>query len=215
MTQPMHSNHDCARAWDAMPWVLQGSAAPAQTAWLHEHLATCASCRTEFAQQERLQRAMSLPSDITLDAELGLRRLLGRLDVPEEVQVVAAGPRPRRAGSWFTRGLVAAVLVQAIGIGILGLRLWSGDASPSYRTLSSPSAPVAVGAIHVVPNDAMKLADWNLMLRNLRLQVVGGPNDVGAYTVMSMTSAGNVQHTVQQLRATPGIRLAEPVNAAP
>ena len=209
MTFPLDAGRDCARAWEAMPWVLQGSAPPEQSAWLTDHLAHCASCRAEFAQQTRLRHAMSLPTDIPLDANAGLKRLLGRLDAPD----IQDAPRHARTGTWFTRALVAAVLVQAIGIGALGMRLWSENPGASYRTLSQAALPAPAGAIHVVPDASMKLADWNALLRTLRLQVVGGPNDVGAYTVVPAGSAE--PSTLQQLRASHGIRLAEPVSTRP
>jgi hypothetical protein len=58
-----------------MPWVLQNSATQEQGEWLEDHLAHCESCRTEFAQQSRLRHAMSLPTDISIDANAGLQRL--------------------------------------------------------------------------------------------------------------------------------------------
>ncbi|HEY9133217.1 MAG TPA: zf-HC2 domain-containing protein [Dyella sp.] len=209
MTFPKDSNRDCARAWEAMPWVLQDSAPAEQGQWLHNHLAECPSCSEEFAQQSRLRLAMSLPTDIQLDPAVGLKRLYARLDNPQ----IEEAPRRVRAGGWLTRALVAAVLVQALGIGFLGLRLWSQDAGSPYRTLSQDTLPMPAGAIHVVPDETMKLADWNTLLRHLHLQVVGGPNDVGAYTVVPVGAAA--PQALQQLRATRGIRLAEPVAATP
>jgi anti-sigma factor RsiW len=211
-TYPTYSSQDCPRAWEAMPWVLQHSASPEQASWLQQHLAQCASCRAEFAQQTRLQRAMSLPSDIQVDEEAGLQRLLGRLDAP------AAQEEPLRArrGNWLTRALVAAVLLQALGIGALGVKLLSTGEHASYRTLSQESMPTAPGAIRVVPDASMTLADWNALLHSLQLQVVGGPNDVGAYTVAPPAgSALAARNALQQLRAARGVRLAEPVNDTP
>lgn len=211
MTFPLDSGRDCVRAWDLMPWVLQDSAPKEQGQWLKEHLAQCESCRAEFAQQSRLRLAMSLPSDIPLDANIGLGRLLGRLDTPD-----AREWRYRaRSGNWLIRALVAAVLVQAVAIGTLGVKLWSVGAIPSYRTLSQQPAPAGPGTIRVVPDASMTLADWNALLHTLQLQVVAGPNDVGAYTVATARATSSTQHALQQLRATRGIRLAEPVNTAP
>lgn len=211
MTFPLDSGRDCVRAWDLMPWVLQDSAPQEQAQWLKDHLAHCESCRAEFAQQSRLRLAMSLPSDIPLDANIGLGRLLARLDTPD-----ARDWRLRaRSGNWLTRALVAAVLIQALGIGALGAKLWSAGGMPLYRTLSQESSPAPSGAIRVVPDAAMSLADWNALLHTLQLQVVGGPNDVGAYTVAPTSPASTTQHALQQLRTTRGIRLAEPVNSAP
>lgn len=199
----------CARAWEAMPWVLQGTAAQQESDWLSDHLAQCEACRAEFEQQSRLRLALSLPADAGLDPNAGLDRLMARLDQPE----AAEPPQPARNVSWLSRALVAAVLVQAIGIGILGAELWLQEPAPAYRTLSQSAAPVAQGAIHVVPDAGMKLADWDALLRRLDLQVVRGPNDVGAYTVVA--TGGSAQETLKRLRATQGIRLAEPVDSRP
>jgi hypothetical protein len=205
-----HSGGDCARAWEAMPWVLQGSAPREQGEALMSHLVHCEACRAEFARQSRLQLALSLPSDIPLDANVGLKRLLGRLDAPAPQETPA-----RAKTGWLTRALVAAVLVQALGIGALGMKLWSEGNLPRYRTLSESPAPVIPGAIHVVPDAGMKLADWDALLHALGLQVVGGPNDVGAYTVVPRDPGATEQHVLQQLRAAHGIRLAEPVTTTP
>jgi hypothetical protein len=211
MTFPNSSGRDCVRAWDAMPWVLQNSATQEQNEWLEGHLAHCESCRTEFAQQSRLRLAMSLPTDISVDANAGLRRLLGRLDAPD----IQAAPLIWRSGNWLSRALVAVVLIQALSIGALGVKLWSASGSPTYRTLSQEPVPTAPGAIRVVPDTAMTMADWNALLHTLQLRVVGGPNDVGAYTVAPTGHISTTQHALQQLRATRGIRLAEPVTATP
>jgi hypothetical protein len=208
MTFPLGSGRDCVRAWDLMPWVLQDSAPEEQSAWLKNHFAHCESCRTEFTQQSRLRQAMSLPSDIPLDANAGLARLLARLDTPD-----ARDWRQRaRSGNWLTRALVAAVLIQAIGIGTLGAKLWSVGETLPYSQAGSPVTP---GSIRVVPDAPMTLADWNALMHTLQLQVVDGPNDVGAYTVAPTGTAATTQQALQQLRTTRGIRLAEPVNSAP
>jgi hypothetical protein len=213
---PTYSSPDCPRAWEAMPWVLQDTATQEQRDWFDHHLAHCESCRAEFAQQSRLQRAMSLPSDISVDAEAGLQRLLGRLDTPMPTKQEEEPPTRVRAGGWLTRALVAAVLLQAIGIGALGLKLGWTSQNASYRTLSqAPAVMAPAGAIRVVPDTSMTLADWNTLLHSLQLQVVGGPNDVGAYTVAPMSAASQTQNTLQQLRASRGVRLAEPVNDTP
>jgi anti-sigma factor RsiW len=211
MTFPKDTARDCTRAWEAMPWVLQESASEEQRDWLTDHLAQCESCRAEFAQQSRLRLALSLPSDIPIDANVGLKRLLGRLDMPEIVEA----PVRRRSGGWLTRALVAAVLIQAVGVSVLGMKLWSAGDQSSYRTLSQETAPAAPGSIHVVPDGGMKLADWDALLHSLHLQVVGGPNEVGAYTVVPADPVTPARNALQQLRATQGIRLAEPVAATP
>ena len=202
---------DCAHAWEAMPWVLQESAPQEQGEWLMNHLAHCESCRAEFVQQSRLRLAMSLPSDLPIDPTDGLRRLLNRLDtsVPQEMPVRV------QSGTWLTRALVAAVLIQALGMGAMGVKLWSADRNAPYRTLSEMPSPAPSGAIRVVPDAGMKLADWDAILQALGLRVVDGPNDVGAYMVAPVSPTSTARHALQQLRVTRGIRLAEPVSSVP
>lgn len=214
MSFTVSTRRECARAWDAMPWVLQHTASAEQTEWLASHLAECASCRAEYERQSFLQQAMQLPPDITLDANAGLKRLLDRLDA-HDTEAATPAPVRARAGGWLTRALVAAVLLQAVGIGILGMKLRNGE-NPAYRTFSQTSAAVApAGAIHVVPDAGMSLADWNTAMRALHLQVIGGPNDVGAYTVAPVAKGVVTADILRQLRATRGIRMAEPVADTP
>ncbi len=209
MTISIGPDQACPQAWELMPWVLQGTAPQEQSDWLHGHLEHCAACRAEFAQQRRLRLAMSLPTDLPLDPEAGLERLLGRLDAPD---ATASHARP---GYWLVRALAAAVLIQAIGIGVLGAKLWTTGPAPTYRTLSQASAPAAPGSIRVVPDAAMTLSDWGALLHRLGLRVVDGPNQVGAYTLAPEHSAPADQQALQQLRAAHGIRLAEPVSDTP
>ncbi|GAB3788032.1 anti-sigma factor family protein [Dyella agri] len=210
MTTAMDSGMDCPHAWALMPWVLQDSASKEQAARLENHLAGCASCRAEFAQQSRLRLALSLPSEQPLDAEAGLQRLLDRLDVSDPQKT----PRQPRSRTWLVRVLAAAVLVQAIGLGVLGLKLVSVG-NPPYRTFSETPPPAPPGAIRVVPDASMTLADWDALLHALHLQVVRGPNSVGAYTVAPTDAASTVGQILPKLRATPGIRLAEAISAPP
>ena len=93
MRTTLNSGSDCPHAWELMPWVLLDSASGEQAAWLENHLAGCASCRAEFAQQSRLRLALSLPPDPSLDAEAGLNRLLARIDASDP-QKGAPPPRP-------------------------------------------------------------------------------------------------------------------------
>jgi hypothetical protein len=110
--------------------------------------------------------------------------------------------------------LAAAVVLQAIGIGALGVRLWS-DQAPHYRTLSRPALLEPAGALRVVPAAGMKLADWNKLLHDLGLRVIDGPNDAGAYAVVPAGSASSSASTLRRLRADSDIRLAEPVDDTP
>ena len=218
MAVSTNPNRDCLLAWEAMPDALLGELTPQQGAWLDAHLAECGACRVQFAQQQRLKHAMSLPLDLPMDVESGVQRLLARIDNPD---IPAARP-PARATGWAGRALVAAVLVQAIGLGAMGARLWSlepaapaASAAPEYRTLSREDAPLPAGAIRVVPDPGMTLGDWDALLASNGLHVVSGPNGVGAYTVVSDAGTAGRDALLERLRGAQGVRLAEPVAGAP
>ena len=202
---------DCVLAWEAMPDALQGDLTPRQREWLDGHLARCKACREQFAQQQRLQRAMSLPIDLPVDMEADLQRLLSRIDHPD-----LAKPRETsRSWGMAGRALVAAVVLQAVGLGIVGTKLWSMETAPAYRTLSQEAAPAPGGAIRLVPDPAMKLADWDALLEAYGLQVVEGPNEAGGYTVVPQSRVAKPEALVQRLRATRSVLLVEPIDDAP
>lgn len=210
MTIETNTGKDCTRAWEIMPWVLQASAPSEQREWLMHHLAQCESCSTEFTQQSRLRSALTLPADIPVDVDTGFKHLLERLDTPEPGTL----PARLRSGSRLTKALAVAVLVQAIGIGVLGARLWS-DEVPQYRTLSQPALLEPAGAIRVAPAASMTLADWDKLLHDFDLRVVDGPNEVGAYTVVAKRSPATSARLLRELRASRGIRLVEPADGTP
>lgn len=205
------SNKDCVLAWEAMPDALQGALTPRQAEWLDAHLARCDSCREQFAQQQGLQRVMSLPIDLPIDAESNLQRLLSRIDNPD----VSKQPDTLRPAGLAGRALVAALLLQTVGLSVLGAKLWSLEPASAYGTLSQESAPTPAGAIRLVPDPAMQLADWDALLDANGLRVVGGPNGVGGYTVVAHSEVARRDEMIQRLRATRGILLAEPVAGTP
>ncbi len=212
MTQTLDPGKDCVIAWDAMPSALQGSLAPALAGWLDAHLAECPACRAQFDKERHLQRAIRLPPAVRPDADAGLQRLLERIDRPG-----AAAPARARAGGWGARALVAAVLVQAVGLGVMGARLWSLEPAPAadYRTYTAEAAAPVAGSIRLVPDPAMRVSDWDALLRDNGLEVVAGPNAVGAYTVVPASGAAGREALVRRLRAVDGIRFAEPVADTP
>ena len=211
ITIPNSKGADCMRAWESMPAVLQERASPHQGEWLKSHVAVCSSCREAFEQQGRLCLALSLPTDLPLDAQRGLRRLVERIDAAAREAVPT--PLPSRAG-WLQHGLLAAVIIQAVGLSVVAAKLWILEQAPAYRTLSEEPVTAPAGTIRVVPDAAMALTDWNALLHVLRLRVVGGPDAAGAYIVAPMNSAASTAHLLQQLRATHGVRLAEAIQVA-
>jgi hypothetical protein len=214
--------NDHLSAWAALPWVANGRATPEQQAMVDEHVAHCPDCRAELDWQRRLQAAMSLgavPAEDDVAVEAGLQRLMARLDDPGERQPL---PGSVRTGSRLTWALAAAVVVQAVGLGVMGLQLGrlggaDPDAAGDYRTLSDPVPASLAATLRVLPDASMTLSTWQATLQAQGLQVVAGPNAAGAYALAPAAgaTAQPAAEVLARLRAAPGIRLAEPIGGAP
>lgn len=213
---------DHLRAWEALPWVVNGRATPEQSRWVAEHVAGCEDCRAELAWQQRLHDALATPGAAAPGAdpstEAGLQRLLARLDDvaddPQPAPVLAAASRAPHRLTWV---LAAAVVVQAVGLGVMSLQLGSAGDNSSYRTLSEgPGAATPQATLRVLPESTMTLAQWQALLQALELQVVSGPNAGGAYALAPAPGTAKPRDTaLARLRASPGIRLAEPIGSTP
>lgn len=191
------------RAWDAIPWVINGSATPALRAEVERHIAHCPDCAADFERQQLVQQALALQPTPALDAEAGLQSLLARIDAP----AAEAAVRPSRR---LPLALAAALAVQAVALALLSLKLWSDDGD-GYRTYTEQVAHEPAAVLRVVPDAAMRLEDWNTLLRHSGLSVVDGPNAAGAYTLAAGSGAPGQPELLARLRAAPGVRLAEPV----
>ncbi|MFO1340391.1 MAG: zf-HC2 domain-containing protein [Burkholderiaceae bacterium] len=217
---PHDARADHLRAWGLLPWVVNGRATAEQAQWVDAHVAGCDDCRAELAWQRSLRDAIAAPPAVAAgDPEAALQRLMARLDVPAEAQPLPPAPAPAGGPRYLTQALVAAVVVQAVGLGLLSLHLWPGaghDAAPGYQTLSEPAA--AAGTLRVLPDGAMTQADWRALLQAQGLQVVAGPNAAGAYALAPAAGTGALlprDQALARLRASPGVRLAEPIGEAP
>jgi anti-sigma factor RsiW len=210
------------RAWEAIPWIVNGSATDAQRQWVDEHVQACEDCRAEFARQRELQLAIAQESAPVTDADAGLQRLFQRIDHAADEAALApadgARPRERRSGfSGLVYGLTFAVVVEAVGISVLGVGLLSHtDPAPVYRTLSDAPAAGARATIRIVPAADMSIGDLQQLLHGLQLEVVAGPNESGAYALAPVAEHASVaskglDDQVARLRAAPGMRLVEPI----
>lgn len=214
-----HTDHapEHLRAWEALPWVANGRATPEQATLVEAHLPHCADCREELEWQRRMQAALARAvdaADADAESERSLQALMARLDDAPEQSQPTAGPRSK-----LTFALAAAVVVQAAGIGALSLQLWSADPNDGYRTLSTEPVAAAAGpaTLRVLPDPGLSLADWQALLQAQGLQAVGAPNSVGAYALAPAPGAPARPRddTLAALRASPGVRLAEPIGPTP
>jgi hypothetical protein len=221
MTEPpIHAAGEHRQAWEAIPWIVNGSATAAQRRLLDAHVPACADCRLELARQRELQSAIaSAPLPAAGDVETGLQRLFARIDrAPEEGQAAATGVS-RRAGRRaappaLSLWLAAAVVVEAVALAVLGIGLVArSDPAPGYVTLSDGAAGRGA-TIRIVPAPSMRIDDLQRLLQTLNLQVVAGPNSVGAYDLAPQAEQPARDLQISTLRADPTLRLVEPIDAS-
>ena len=215
--------------WEALPWLVNGSADEVRQAHAMAHIARCESCKEEYLHQRRLQEALALRPAAPArgpDLEAGLARLMQQLPpqqpagLPAQEDAAAPQPaaapaqpalRPRRVG-W----LGAVALAQAAALAAVALSPWLQQRQPAaYQTLSTPAPAPATAAPRwrVLPAEDMSLGEWRALLESQQLLVRGGPNGAGAWELASRDAGADAQQTLARLRQQPRLRLVEPIEA--
>jgi hypothetical protein len=216
------------QTWDLIPWIVNGSAPESERLAVQAHLEGCADCRQELEFQRQLQAAMTVQSTPEIDIRDSWQRLRSRLDasVRPEVAARSGQRRARTVGKAWMPWLVAAMVVQAIGLGALGAAWWSrpmasasmpAGAASAYRTLSAPEAGVPAATIRVVFAPDVSVAQLQAVLAAARLQVRAGPSEVGVWTLgpAGDSSRAATEAVLRELRAQSEVRFAEAVAGAP
>ncbi|MCV2350476.1 anti-sigma factor family protein [Paucibacter sp. Y2R2-4] len=212
-THSQESAH--VQAWELIPWVLNGSADPAQRQSLEAHLHQCPDCREEMQFQQKLRQAMQQESaerDDTGDADAALRRFWAQEHAPSEAAALPKGGRPRFLGLDWPRAMAAALLVQALGLGLLWQR-YSGLAQ-DYQVLSQPAAPTTglTPRIRLVPSPHLQLGELQSLLQSHGLLLVQSSPEGQFFGLAPHPDARkSVPELVKALRAEPGVLLAEPL----
>ncbi len=206
-------------AWEALPWVVNGQASADQQNAVARHLPHCADCQAELQHQQLLRQAMAQAPAGLPDAEAGLQRLLTRIELGSLCDQPSPAPTPSHAKprkhspKWWGSAWAAAVLLPVLGWGLVATP-WKQHDSAAYQALSQTEAMAPAGSIRVVPDPRMTLAEWGELLQSQHLQIVGGPNAVGAYA-LALQDKKTAASTLERLRKTSGVLLAEPIGAQP
>jgi hypothetical protein len=229
-----------------LPWFVNETLSAEDRGRVEAHLADCALCRAELTAERRIRTLLRQPEAVQAVPQLGLRKLLARIDeerpfaagqhavadvTPVHATHVAhSAPAPgltrtRRARRpWrtaLTPWLAAAVVVEAIGLGVLGAQSAhqrNGLESASYSTMTAIAPSVNDGpGFRVVFTPGMTLIELRDVLRAQRLVVVAGPSEAGVFTLrlaVGATDSGAAADALATLRADPRVRFAEPVARA-
>ncbi len=224
---PLHAECD-SEAARLLPWHVTGRLSAADAARVTQHVAQCAACRADLVSQRALRERLRDDGPLEYAPQAGLAATLARIDelgrelaVPAEAAGSPAIAPARTAGGgarWRApQWLAAAVVLQAIGLGVLGSLLLSRDEASRaqqparFETLSTPAAEAPGGQLRAVFTTDMTLGQLEQLLGARGLQVVAGPTEAGVYTLgLRSASPAAVGATLRALRADPRVRFAEP-----
>lgn len=199
------------QVWDALPWILNGSASEDEQRSVQKHLRGCADCRDALAFEQRVHDALTHREELLGKAEAGWQRLSNRIDG-------GSGSGRRLSAGTVNHWLAAAVVVEALALGVLVNSSWLNRAervpAGDYRTLSQPGPVARPATIRVVLTPDMTLGQFRALLSNAHLQVVAGPGNAGVWSLAPTEDVDTfaAEASLRELRASAQVRFAEPVN---
>jgi len=194
--------HGAARS--LLPWYVNGTLDPAETALVEEHLAACADCRADLEADRALGRQVA---DLSMDVEHGWAAMRARMETTPQLR--SASPmrflrRPVAIG-WAVAGqLAAAALIVAIA-----LPARNAPTDANYHVLGAATVAAPGNLIIQFKPDVTEGAMRAAFMRT-GSRVVDGPTASGAYVLH--VDGNRRDAALNQLRATPGIALAEPID---
>jgi anti-sigma factor RsiW len=200
------------RAGELLTWMVNGTLAGPEAAWLDRHLDTCADCRAELAVQRRIRDAIAREPTVEFAPQAAFNRLWKRIEAdgteaaaPALAAVAGAG----RARAW----LRWAVAAQAAAILVLCAVLWQRPAPGTYRTVTeaAPAAFAGQEVVKAVFADEVRIADVKAILAGTGLVVAAGPSEAGVYTLVARDAQVRASSPaiLARLRADPRVRFAE------
>jgi Putative zinc-finger len=215
------------RAWDLLPWYVNGSLAERERERVEAHLAACLRCQDEERVCRSMARAVAEAGEMApAPHPVQFQRMLARIDESEREEKESAGRwrllAPLRGLVQATpRPLRGALVAQAAVILLLvGFLAWSASSrptaaslQPAYRTLSNPdAAPVPTVRLRVMFSPKATEKEIRELLHGIHGEITAGPSPSGAYTVEVPAASDPAGVVLARLRSEPQVVLfAEPV----
>lgn len=212
-----------------LPWHVEDALSPLQTAMVEKHLQNCTICAADLERERRVRELIRAHNVLEYTPELGLQKLLARIEEQTNVGETATPDstpleKPHRSKRAVWRSplhwLTAAVVVQAVCLGVLAFEHW--QAAPSamqsgYTTLtsSSPALPAGRGQIRAVFKPEATVAELKSLLDMAGVGLIAGPSNSGIYTLAlknSPDSTVSMNDKLVILRQSPQVIFAEPVS---
>jgi anti-sigma factor RsiW len=213
-----------AEAWALLPWLANGRIEAADREWVEAHVATCAECRAELAAQRMVATQMSrdaMAPGQASDEQKSFNKLWARIEASESLSEAAsnsgvvAGARPR--ATRMVRWLAAAVVVQAVGLGVLGMTVLrdGGQPGPEIVTVADPETRPNAPAVRIVFAPEASIGTVNTLLEHQGLSIVSGPGIQGNFTAVlspdAVASGASAESVAQVISKDPNVSFAQPV----
>jgi hypothetical protein len=160
-----------------LPWLVNGTLASSELDAVQSHVRNCVTCRIALREQQRLRAAIQEQPTVPLSDERGFEQLTRQLErsaVPNLFSRRLLGSPPARLAA-------AAVLLAAV-VGVAWLGGTGVDRGAEFRTLGRESA-IDDLRIDLVFATWVSESDMRELLSDLDATIVGGPSDIGRYTV--------------------------------
>jgi hypothetical protein len=210
-----------AEAWALLPWLANGRIAAEDREWVEAHVAGCAECRAELASQRLVASKMSADAERPGSAneeQASFNKLWARIEAAESATLPVSGAAGGALRSSRTvRWLAAAVVVQAIGLGVLGFSSLRGDVASKddIVTVSDPQPRLNAPAVRIVFAPAASIDSINTMLAHQGLSIVSGPGTQGNFTAElspdAVASGASAESVAQVISKDPNVSFAQPV----
>jgi anti-sigma factor RsiW len=232
MTARIPDTH--GEAWALLPWLANGRISNEDREWVDAHLQGCEECRAELAAQRLVashvtrnetaspahSHSNQVSSNPGSEEQRSFNKLWARIEASESAAAAASGavgvtttaPRNLRTVRW----LAAAVVVQAIGLGLLGLALTSQrDTAEPYKTVAVPEARLDAPAVSLVFAPEASITTINTLLTHQGLSVVAGPGREGNYmaelSADAVASGATAESVAAVMSKDPNVAFAQPI----
>jgi hypothetical protein len=153
------------------------------------------------------------------DEQKSFNKLWARIEAAESAMTPATGTSVAGGGlraSRTVRWLAAAVVVQAIGLGVLGFSTLRGDAVPGDNfTVAEPEPRLNAPAVRIVFAPQASIDTVNTLLTHQGLSIVSGPGIQGNFTAELSTDAvasgASAESVASVISKDPNVSFAQPV----
>ena len=174
MTVPV--SHE--RAFELLPWLVNGTLPSSEREAVEEHTRTCIACRRERKREQLLHAALHARRGTDVSVEAGFELLDRELD--------AAGPTEGRFWRIRHTGPVRFAVAAAAGIAALAVLLWFTPlpqlTDRTYSTLTT-AAPGDAALLDIVFAADTTAAEMQALLDDIGGEIVAGPSELGRYSV--------------------------------